>query len=773
MPLTLSIRTKLVLFTTSIILLVGGGIPLVASTVLHRHLVSDFEENTQQLSHFAMSTLVDPLYYLEVDRVRFILEKALQDSSVISAMVLDSQGRILSDGSIENPQWLKKFETPVMEQMMAASAPVTQLQPGKIIQGHPIEDTSGKTQGFLYLEFSTNRVDHAIMTARRNAFFLTLLFLALGGALAWLLAWRATRPLTEMLTAVGAIGRGDLQTRIPVHHADEIGALAQGINNMTASLLQTTTSIEQLDREVAIRKRSEAELKQAWDEAEQSNRAKSEFLANMSHEIRTPMNAIINLSYLALQTGLTATQENYISKVKKSGESLLGIINDILDLSKVEAGKLEVEQKSFDLHSLLDDLNNILQVGADEKGIRLSIDTTAVLHPQRIGDPLRLKQILTNLLGNSIKFTAQGEVSLQIRELDDTQSMIAFVVSDTGIGISEEQQQKIFSPFIQADGSSTRKFGGTGLGLSISRHLATLMGGDITLNSSPGKGATFTLTLPLAMDESWTETTVTAQKTNRDEQLPLRRGASILLVEDNEVNQLVANDFLQQHGFVVSVANHGGEAIEKVKTEPFDLILMDVQMPVMDGFQATTAIRKLSQGRDIPIIAMTAHAMPEMLKRGMDAGMNGYLTKPVDIEALLDALVQWIPVREQPQPPRERQADDITTPQQIPGIDVSAGLKRIGGNWSAYKRVLSAFRQSNSDVGEKLKLEISTLDISTAKKTVHSLKGVAGTIGAMPLHQLALQLEKLLKDDADDYSAIVDQLQHELNRVFSGIDALT
>jgi CheY-like chemotaxis protein len=462
--------------------------------------------------------------------------------------------------------------------------------------------------------------------------------------------------------------------------------------------------------------------------------------------------------------------------VKSAGEGLLGIVNDILDVARVESGKLDLNPRSFDLKRLLTEIYDMFSLTTADKGLKLRFEMSTIQYPYLNGDPLRLRQILVNLLGNAIKFTERGEVLLLINERRNGDAVYTeFTVVDTGIGITEAQQRRLFTPFNQADGSTTRRYGGTGLGLSISKQLAEMMGGSIELNSEFGKGSTFTLSLPFNLETGPTEQVDAHSSEEIKTKLNAVRGASILLVEDNLANQIVAREFLEVRGMKVTIANHGAEALTKLKTMHFDLILMDIQMPVMDGYEATMAIRKLPQGMDTPIIAMTAHAMVEEQQRCLKAGMNDHMAKPFDVEQLDQVLIRWISQKQSKAGPQQSTAPRpvaVDGPVAIDGIDVESALKRIGGNWNAYKRVLTVFRETNQGFLQKLEGELAAADVESAKKTVHSIKGVSGTIGAMSLHHSAVSLEILLKGGSRDYAVALMSLAKELSRVFDGIAQL-
>lgn len=556
-------------------------------------------------------------------------------------------------------------------------------------------------------------------------------------------------------------------------------------NALEKKVLDRTIELEvknaSLKWEIEQRRILEKELKIAKIKAEEASNYKSQFVANMSHELRTPINAIIGFNHLLGNTNLSTKQKEYLEKSIMSSQNLISIVNNILDFSKIEANKIELEHIPFSLAVLFNNLDSMLISEAKDKGLSLEFEVSKDIPAVLIGDPTRIYQILMNLITNSIKFTETGNVFVKayLDSYEEDKAKILFKVADTGIGMTAEHTEKIFSPFTQADSSTTREFGGTGLGLSICKQLVELMGGKINVESTYGEGSVFTVEIDFNYSNSIDK--VVLESSIQPDSIKLE-DKRVLLVEDNDINQFIFTELLQSRGIIVDRAENGLEAVNKIENGfEYDLILMDVHMPVLNGYDASKRIRAF--GCNIPIIAITADAVKGVKQKVLESGMNGYISKPINPEHMILAIQKFIEKDQNieynagaaVQQFLSRTSTDSTLyelPPRLPGLNIKDGLIRLGGKLSNYLHILKLFNDKSINTNEAIEDYLADNDVSTAIRTAHSLKGISATIGAYKVSESAEKIQKALESKVPeiDLKAELEIIKQELAVVRESIN---
>lgn len=615
------------------------------------------------------------------------------------------------------------------------------------------------------------------------------------GCLAAIILWHYfpswTAYLCVMLTAgLAAGGAHSLNTHLRLLQGFQVLAVVPSVITLIATrsadssvlgvllaifTLFMVTFSRQLNRRYWDALRSAHQLKEALTQSEAANRAKDQFLANMSHEIRTPLNAVLGLAQTGKRISHDSESRGRFGRILKSGSHLLGIINEILDLSKLDAGRLRIEARPFRLNALVRDAFNLAKSSAQHRALGLELEMESGLPEWVIGDPLRLRQVLVNLLDNAVKFTPRGQVRLKVYP---ARGEICFAVIDTGIGIGKAELSRIFTPFEQADGTATRQYGGTGLGLAISRDLARLMGGEIGVESVPGTGSTFTLRLPLDVTESPGDVHPQESLSGRS----CLAGVRVLIVDDDELNRQVVGEMLEYEGAIAVPARDGPHAVELVReagSGEFNIVLMDVQMPRMDGYEATRRIHAIVP--DLPVVGLTAHAMDEERTRCLAAGMAAHIAKPVDSDGLVSMILRLVPLATEQNEPQSAMKGGVEgmaeSPlpefESLPGIDVTAAMNRLHCDWSAFRRILLTFYRNRAGSIDQLYELLDRGALAEARDIAHGIKGSSGIIGASKLCREANVLQDACESgDREIAMAQLAPFRQSLDEVIDGLARL-
>ena len=806
-----SIKRKIMLITlgTSCLVVVLVSLTLITNQMMRYH--RDLQKNLAIIADMVAFSSSAPLMFSDPVAAASVLSSLSTNPTILNGYIFTADGVLFA--SYQSPAAHEVYHLP--EKISGSESASQRLA---LLEGQGNSSSwhfgssydmvrpvilEGRNIGFILLHSSTAPLRDMFVNV--VSFSAVILFFAL--FLVYFIVSRLQNMITQPIVSLAGTmqmvsANKDYSLRVINENSDETGQLIDGFNEMLCQIEERDTALERqrdtLESTVEVRteelRQIVADLEVARDAAESASRSKSEFLANMSHEIRTPMNGVLGMTELLLGTGLSDKQRKFTQTIHQSGTSLLGIINDILDFSKIEAGKIELETISFDLHEMTHAVVELFTTSASLKGVvlRLSIDADV---PQAVGgDSLRVRQVLLNLVSNAVKFTDHGEVvvTVGVREKNQDDIMLCFSVTDSGVGINPEQLAKIFEGFTQADGSMTRKYGGTGLGLTIARQLAEMMGGRITVESTPGIGSCFCFYARFIC-KTTAEPLVVAPELNVAPGPPVDgQGVSILLVEDNPVNQYVGREMLECLGYRVTVSDNGRDALECLARDRFAVVLMDCQMPELDGYSLTRILREqehaLQAGggtasRQV-VIALTGHAGVEDRQICMDAGMDDYLSKPFSMKQLDSVLSRWL----------RQDAGEIVQPGQVAPAELpasSAGvLPRDGSHLDlsyidsirmldpdGHKRLLHTVVSKYIEEAPGLLADIqraaSISDMEGLFKKAHYLKSSSANLGAVKLAEQCKILESIGRNNsAMEDAALLARLESEFNAVSMALAAL-
>ncbi len=690
-------------------------------------------------------SLVSPDAILSYDA--FTLDKYMEEitgqEDVVYGVIISNQGVNLTLYLDNNDPYIRKYKSgSILETIKRVNA-----DPEIISMRFPIMNDDTRI-GELVIGLSKKRMEAMANAAlKRNILINSAIVLFLGISIYIIFRIKALRPIMALIKTSRDVAAGNLDTIAPIYSMDELGILAQSFNDMISAL-----KLSYADKDDAMRI-----LRETNANLEAATKAKSSFLANMSHEIRTPLTAIIGFGETLNDPDIDDDlRKESIQRIVKSGKHLLSIINDILDLSKIEADKLETNPIKTSLFDIIEDTHSIIELQAIEKGLKCDINFIYPLPETIISDPLRLKQILINLASNAIKFTDTGSITLNI-SYDSEYDLVSIDVIDTGIGMSEDQIEHVFNSFTQADSSTTRRYGGTGIGLHLSRKLAHMLGGDIRAISTPGKGSTFTLTFAANTETNHGLLYANPRnyKTLKSPSSPLvfdskNRKIRILLAEDNPDNQSLISLYLTRTGAIVDIVENGEKAVDTINDQ-YDMVLMDIHMPVMDGFDALQKIR--NKGYNIPVIAITANAMKQDREDCLSRGFDDFIPKPIDQDSLYEIVRKYT----------SSKPDDEINDKPITStiLDDEPDLEQI----------VNRFISRLPGIMKDIQRHFRSGDIEELGKIIHSLKGSGGGMGFQILTDLCIDIEKTIKsDDKDNLAIQLKKLQDIVDRITESLE---